>query len=70
MSDLYDQDDPLSVIDRVDDSIVALAHTVAVTVPGEFLASGRSGLLCQSLHPGDYPPAIGFPVDRFNLLYG
>jgi hypothetical protein len=69
MPDLYDQHDPLSDIDRVDDSVVALAHTVAVTAPGELLTSGRPRLFCQKSNPGNYAPAISLPADRFYLLH-
>lgn len=58
VADLDDFDDALPVINGVQDTVVALADSIAF-LPGEFLAAGRAGILDQELDPTGDAPDIG-----------
>jgi hypothetical protein len=68
MADLEDCNDFLSVVDCVDDSVVALPHSVSIVVSGELLAPGRARLFGEGLNSDDETSAVGLLSNRFQFL--
>ncbi len=69
MTDLDDIYDEFVVFDSVDDSILALADSIAV-MTGKFLAPRGTGLVAELLDSFYDALAILFPWDGLDLLHG
>ena len=68
VSDLKDRNLIELDVDQVDDSVVPLANTIAVVVPGELLGAVRPGAGGQPLDFGDQALAISFGSNRSELF--
>jgi len=58
ITDLKDGNFKRRVVDKVDDSKFALAHSVSVSIAGQLLAAVWPGICRQSLDPCDNPLTI------------
>jgi hypothetical protein len=68
MSDLEDGDVAILVVDGIDDSIMALSHSIAVIVSRQFLSAMRTGLFCEVANLRDDPGAIRLGANSLQLL--
>jgi len=70
MTDLEDRDDAGSLIDLIDDSVVALADAMPVIVTCQLLGAARARICRQRLNLRNDALAVGSRAYCFNLLPG
>jgi len=70
MAELEDRYDLLGVVNRVDDSVVALPNPVPVVVSGQLLAPARARVAGQGLNSSGKTLAVGLRSDRRQFLGG
>jgi hypothetical protein len=70
MADPEDRDLSYLVVDRVDDSIVALSHTVSVVVTRQLLRTLWTGFSGEVANPTYDPQAVLPGADGFELFPG
>ena len=68
VSDLEDSDRTSFIINEVDDSEVALPHSVAIGVTSQFLRSVRSGIGCERLNASYKSFSVGLEPYRGKFL--
>lgn len=70
MSQFDYEDNQLRIPYLVNDSVLALSHTISVAATCEFLASGRPGIFPKQLDPTDQTLSILLRGDGQKLLSG
>jgi hypothetical protein len=68
--DLHDEDNMLSIVDGIDDAVIALSHSISIGGAGQLLAARRARSGTQRLNAGDETPAVPLLSNRLEFLRG
>jgi len=68
MTDFGDDNQPPLIIDRVNDSIVSLPHSISVFFGFQLLAPARTRIVSQAINAGHNSLAILLAADKIEFL--